>query len=239
MIIIPAYNEEKNIRRVVYDIKKEGIKADILVVNDGSKDGTKDMVEECGAYVLDLPTNLGIGGARQAGLIYALENKYNLCIQMDADGQHPANNIKRLIFGLGDNEIVIGSRFINKQYKGSAMRRLGIIILSWVLKIVTKERITDPTSGLRAFRHSCISFLALYYPTDYPEVEPLIHLHWAGFRIREVPAIMKARQSGKSSITPLYYMVKVILAILINCFRKKPKWPLPEKGTRSREAEYV
>jgi len=116
LVVIPAYNEEKNIARVLDDVKKQDILLDILVVNDGSKDNTVKIAQAHGALVLDLPTNLGIGGARQAGLIFAKENNYNLCVQMDADGQHPASNIRNLIEGINQREIVIGSRFIKNEY---------------------------------------------------------------------------------------------------------------------------
>ncbi len=206
------------------NIKEQGILLDILVVNDGSQDNTAKVARAHGALVLDLPTNLGIGGARQAGLIYAKENNYNLCIQMDADGQHPASNIRNLIKEINQREIVIGSRFIKNEYRGAITRRLGIILLSSFLRFITGKKITDPTSGLRSFCRPGIIFLAKYYPIDYPEVEPLVFLHWAGFKIREIPAIMESRKAGKSSIAPFYYMVKVILSILINIIREKPKW---------------
>lgn len=232
IVVIPAYNEGKNIKEVLDDIKKQGFPLDILVVNDGSRDNTAKVARAHNALVLDLPTNLGIGGARQAGLIYAEENGYNLCIQMDADGQHPASNIRNLIEGINQREIVIGSRFIKNGYRGATTRRLGMILLSGFLRLVTGQKITDPTSGLRAFRRPCIIFLARHYPIDYPEVEPLVFLHWAGFKTREVPAIMKLRRTGKSSITPFYYMVKVVLSILINIVREKPKWSWVQEDRR-------
>ena len=223
LVIIPAYNEAKNIGLVIDEIKRENLSLDILVVNDGSKDGTSDIARKHGAVVADLPTNLGIGGARQTGLLYAMNHEYEICIQMDADGQHSAQNIKYLIESAQKNEVVIGSRFIENKYKGAISRRLGIIFLSFFLKLIIKKKITDPTSGLRAISGKAIPFLAKYYPVDYPEVEPIVFLYWAGFEIKEIPVMMRSRMSGDSSIAPLNYMIKVILAILIDCLREKPK----------------
>lgn len=223
LIVIPAYNEEKNIGLVIDEIRKENIPFDILVINDGSKDNTLLSAQRHGAIVADLPTNLGIGGARQTGLLYAQENGYNLCLQMDADGQHSAKNIKRLIKAGQKNRVVIGSRFIKNRYKGAFSRRIGIILLSFFLRMIIRKKITDPTSGLRAIGGKAISFLAKNYPVDYPEVEPIVFLHWAGIEIKEIPVVMRSRISGNSSIAPLNYMVKVILAILIDCLREKPK----------------
>lgn len=224
LVIIPAFNEEKSIAKVITDIKREGLGLDVLVVNDGSKDRTREEALSSQAEVLDLPINLGIGGARQAGLLYAQKHNYYSCIQMDADGQHLVENLKKMIKLSKKTEVIIGSRFLkNNKYKGALSRRLGIMILSFLLYLIIGKRISDPTSGLRVISGRAISFLAKNYPVDYPEVEPLVFLHWAGFRIREVPAKMRSRIAGKSSIAPLNYMIKVILAILIDCIREKPK----------------
>lgn len=223
LVIIPAYNEEKNIGLVIDEIKGQNLPLDILVVNDGSKDRTGRVAQEHGAAVADLPINLGIGGARQTGLLYAQKNGYDLCLQMDADGQHPASNLKKLIKAAKHQEVIIGSRFIKNEYKGTLSRRWGIILLSFFLRLVTCQKITDPTSGLRAFGGRAISFLAKHYPVDYPEVEPIVFLHWAGIEIKEIPVRMRPRLSGSSSIAPFYYMLKVILAVLIDCLREKPQ----------------
>lgn len=140
LIVIPAYNEEKNIGLVIDEIRKENIPFDILVINDGSKDNTLLSAQRHGAIVADLPTNLGIGGARQTGLLYAQENGYNLCLQMDADGQHSAKNIKRLIKAGQKNRVVIGSRFIKNRYKGAFSRRIGIILLSFFLRMIIRKK---------------------------------------------------------------------------------------------------
>lgn len=223
LVIIPAYNEAKNIGRVIDEIKEQNLPLDILLVNDGSRDETSDIAQKHGAVAADLPTNLGIGGARQTGLLYALNHQYETCIQMDADGQHSAENIKYLIRSAQKHEVVIGSRFIENKYRGAVLRRLGIIFLSFFLKLIIGKKITDPTSGLRAISAKAIPFLAKYYPVDYPEVEPIVFLHWAGFEIKEISVIMRSRMSGDSSIAPFNYMIKVILAILIDCLREKPK----------------
>lgn len=223
LVVIPAYNEGKNIASVVDDIYHQKLALDVLIINDGSQDDTSKKAFQSGALVADLPTNLGIGGARQTGLIYALKNNYDYCLQMDADGQHPAKNIKRLIKAARESDVVIGSRFLKKtKYRGALNRRLGIRLLSFILRLVLGQQITDPTSGLRIFSKPVISFLTKNYPVDYPEVEPFLYLHWAGFKIKEVPAEMEFRKAGKSSIAPVYYMIKVILAIIINLIREKP-----------------
>ncbi|MCC6544971.1 MAG: glycosyltransferase family 2 protein [Nitrospirae bacterium] len=226
LVIIPALNEEKNIAQVVSSINKEVPYADILVVNDGSRDRTGQIAREHGATVIDLPYNLGIGGAMQAGFRFARLYDYDIAIQVDGDGQHPADHIERLVqvIAEGKSDMASGSRFVaNGGYKSTRSRLVGIKYFSLLLSLILRERITDTTSGFRAVNKKVIDLFSRNYPDDYPEVEALVLLHKRGLRVKEIPVEMKERAGGKSSITPfrsMYYMVKVSLAVLIEMIRK-------------------
>ena len=228
LIIIPAFNEEESVGKVVEEVKTYLPEADTLVVNDGSADLTSEKAKARGGMVLDLPFNLGIGGAMQAGYKYAYEKGYDTVIQVDGDGQHDPKEIPKLLQGLQEKrgDIVVGSRFISKSpYKTPIMRRLGGGIFASVISGIIKQRITDPTSGFRAANRRAIRLFAFYYPQDYPEPEVLVLLSKSGLRIVEVPVTMKQRYAGQSSITrikAIYYMVKVLLAIFIDCFKQPP-----------------
>jgi hypothetical protein len=206
------------------------------VVNDGSTDLTSEKAKACGALVLDLPFNLGIGGGMQAGYRYAYKKGYDIAIQVDGDGQHDPKEISKLLQALEGQkgDMVIGSRFVtDSQYKASIMRRLGGVILANMISRVIKQKITDPTSGFRAVNRKAIRLFALYYPQDYPEPEVLVLLSKSGLKIAEVPVEMKKRSSGESSITKIravYYMVKVLLAIFVDCFKKPPLLGKEEEG---------
>ena len=228
LVIVPAYNEEGSVGKVVEEVHTHLSQAEVLVVNDGSTDLTSEKAKACGATVLDLPFNLGIGGAMQAGYQYAYEKGYDIAIQVDGDGQHDPKEIGKLLKALEEKKIdmAIGSRFIGDLgYKASAMRRVGISILSQVLSIIVRQKITDPTSGFRAASRKAIQLFASNYPQDYPEPEVVILLHQCHLKMEEVPVGMSERYSGESSITKIksiYYMVKVLLAIFVDCFKKPP-----------------
>lgn len=228
LIIIPAFNEEESVGKVIEEVRAYFPEADTLVVNDGSTDFTSEKAKARGGMVLDLPFNLGIGGAMQAGYKYAYEKGYDTAIQVDGDGQHDPMEIPKLLQGLQEKrgDMVVGSRFISKsQYKASIMRRLGGGIFSSVISGIIKQHITDPTSGFRAANRKAMRLFAFYYPQDYPEPEVLVLLSKSGLRIAEVPVTMKQRYAGQSSITRIravYYMVKVLLAIFIDCFKQPP-----------------
>ena len=225
-VIIPAYNEEKSIGDVVRGIKRLGEGYIPVVINDNSEDRTTDIALAEGAIVIELPCNLGIGDAVQTGYKFAKENGYDACIQVDGDGQHPTNQIPKLIKSLfeDDYDIVIGSRFVmDSDYEISFMRLVGIKILSFFLKILTGLDIKDTTSGFRAINRRALEFFASEYPQDYPEPESLVFAHKKGFKIKEIPTRMSNRMYGKSSITPIlstYYMIKVMLAMFIDLFKK-------------------
>lgn len=226
LVIIPALNEEGSVGKVVKEVKEHLPQVDILVVNDGSSDLTSKKAKEAGAVVLDLPFNLGIGGAMQAGYKYAFEKGYEIAIQVDGDGQHDPKEIPKLLQALEEKEVdmVIGSRFIgDSEFKSSMMRRVGISIFSRVISLIVGQKITDPTSGFRAVNRKAIQLFAFDYPQDYPEPEVLVLLHQCGLKVAEVPIGMSKRYTGESSITKLrsiYYMVKVLLAIFVDCFKK-------------------
>jgi glycosyltransferase involved in cell wall biosynthesis len=199
----------------------------VVVINDGSNDDTAPLARAAGAVVLDMPYNVGIGAAVQTGFIYAAQHNYDVAVQTDGDGQHPAQEIPRLVEALATNQadVVIGSRFMDPDrpgYQQTTARRVGGQILAQILSMTTGQRITDPTSGFRASNRRALTLCAQLYPHDYPEPEAIIILHRAGLRLCEIPVRMVPRETGVSSITFLrggYYMTKVILAILINLLR--------------------
>lgn len=224
LIVIPAYNEEGNILSVLDDLKEKFPQADTLVVNDCSQDRTLQILRENDADYLDLPVNLGIGGAVQAGYLYAKENGYDVAIQFDGDGQHRADCLSGLVAPLLEDkaDMVIGSRFLpesdSEGFQSSAVRRFGIRRLSFLIRLVTGKRIYDVTSGFRAVNRKLIEFYAENYAQDFPEPEAIVMALNNGFRVAEVPARMNERVAGKSSIHSLlsvYYMIKVSLAILV------------------------
>jgi glycosyltransferase involved in cell wall biosynthesis len=226
LVIIPAYNEEKSVGKVIEGIRTHLPQADILIVNDGSKDRTSEKARSYEATVLDLPFNLGIGGAMQAGYKYACEKSYDIAIQVDADGQHDPREIPKLLRALTEEKVdmVIGSRFIgDSEFKSSLMRRIGISFFSGVISAIAGQKITDPTSGFRAASRKAIRLFASNYPQDYPEPEAVVLLHQCRLKMGEIPVGMSKRYSGESSITKIrsvYYMVKVLLAIFVDCFKK-------------------
>lgn len=221
LLIIPAYNEEDNIERVVETLINEFPQYDYVVVNDGSTDRTGGLCIERGYRVLNLPINLGIGGAVQTGYRYALQKGYEYAVQLDGDGQHDAAYIDALIKPLmeGSADVVVGSRFLEKEgFQSSRSRRIGINILSRLIWICTGKHILDVTSGFRAVNQRFIAIYAEDYPSDYPEPEAIITAVMHKGRVAEVPVVMKEREGGISSINfrkSIYYMIKVTLAILI------------------------
>ncbi len=199
---------------------------DIVVINDGSSDRTSQTARETGlAFVVDLPVNVGIGGAVQTGYLFAYRNGYDIATQIDADGQHDPADLEKVVRTVaeGQADCCVGSRFVEKtEYRSSLSRRTGIRYFSWMIKWTVGKRITDPTSGFRAVNKPVIAVFAGYYPDDYPEVEAVVLLERMGFRVKETSVQMHNRAAGRSSITPLksfYYMLKVSLAVLITRIR--------------------
>jgi glycosyltransferase involved in cell wall biosynthesis len=229
LVIIPALNEEASIAHVIGLIHQHAPWADIAVINDGSVDRTAAIAQEQGAIVLSEPYNVGIGAAVQTGFIYAARYGYEVTVQNDGDGQHDPREIPRLVSDLIDSksDLVVGSRYIeDRGYITPKSRRTGIIILAKVISFVTRQKITDPTSGFRASSRRTILLCARLYPHDYPEPEAIVMLHRAGLKLREIPVTMNPRYGGTSSITPIksgLYMIKVLLAIMIDVMRGAPK----------------
>lgn len=227
LLIIPAYNEEKNILNTYESITKYNAKFhskyDVLVINDGSRDNTEKILTDNKIPHIRLIQNLGIGGAVQTGYIYALRNGYDVAVQFDGDGQHDVNYVKTIVDPIlnGKADMVIGSRFINKDmdnFKSSQVRRLGIRLLSRVIAFKTKKKIYDTTSGFRAVNRDIMEFFAQHYPTEYPEPISTMEVLSRHMTVLELPVKMKAREHGKSSITlvkSIYYMINVIFSILI------------------------
>ena len=213
LVIIPAYNEEKSILTTVQTLRNIHPEVDAIVVNDASKDKTKKILSENHIHYIDLPVNLGIGGGVQTGYMYAYRNGYDVAIQMDGDGQHPASELDKIIAPIKDGraDIVVGSRFVNKEgFQSSAIRRFGIKFLSSLIYLCTGKHILDVTSGYRAVNRKYIKIFSEEYAQDYPEPEALVTAAKKGAEIVEVPVMMKVRQGGirsLSQIKSIYYMV--------------------------------
>jgi len=221
LVVIPAYNEEESIVEVVRNLNTVQPEVDYVIINDCSTDNTVKICKENGFNYIDLPVNLGIGGGVQAGYRYAVENGYDITIQMDGDGQHDPISINELVKPIieKDVDLVIGSRFItNDGFQSSVMRRVGINFLKWLINICCDVKINDTTSGFRAASKKLTQHFSTEYAQDYPEPEAIIAAVLNGYRVCEVPVIMHERQGGESSIKAfktIYYMAKVSLAILI------------------------
>jgi len=226
--IVPALNEEGSIARVIEEIRAYDPELRIVVVDDGSTDRTAEAARAADAMVLRLPFNLGIGGAVQTGLRYAHENGFEFAVRVDGDGQHDAAQLATVIEPVlrDEADIAVGSRYLGlggEGYRATASRRLGIRILASTVSLLTRQRITDPTSGFQALNRKAIALFAADYPHDYPEVEGLVLLVRHRLRLREVPIEMRPRATGRSSIRTLssaYYMVKVLLALFVGSFRR-------------------
>jgi len=234
LVLIPAFNEEKRISTVIQGVKKSFPQADVLVVDDGSSDETRGRAIEAGAKVISHPFNLGYGIALQTGYIYALQEGYETLIQMDGDGQHDPFSIAELLGGIqsGEADIVIGSRFLRTRhftpefggYPTPFARKLGMRLFSMITSAITRQKITDSTSGYQAMNRRVLEWVSSdKFPWDYPDADVIIMLHRAGFRIMEVPVRMvpsETKKSMHSGWKPLYYVFKMFLSILVALMRK-------------------
>ena len=229
IVIIPAYNEISNIRTTVQDILDHAPGFDYVIINDCSQDGTMRFCTEQGMNIINLPVNLGIGGAVQTGYLYAWRNGYDVAVQFDGDGQHDASYLGEMADFLREQQadMVIGSRYIKKEgFQSSGIRQFGIRYFSALIKLLTGKRVTDPTSGMRMVNRDVMKIYSEDYPVDYPEPESVVMILRMGKKVSEIPVIMRERQGGVSSISPrkaVYYMIKVTLAILMECLRKRRK----------------
>ncbi len=222
LVIIPCYNEEDSILSFINTLKKTANDVDYLIVNDSSTDSTLTILEKENLNFINNPINLGIGGGVQAGYLYAKENGYDIAVQMDGDGQHPAEFLNTVTQPIKDGicNMSIGSRFIKKEgFQTSFLRRLGINIISTLIFILTGKKVLDVTSGFRACDRKLIEFFANNYADDYPEPEAIMECLMNNFSIKEVAVEMEERHGGVSSIRSFksaYYMIKVCLSLIIH-----------------------
>jgi glycosyltransferase involved in cell wall biosynthesis len=240
LAIVPAYNEAEAIATTVAAIRRWAPDFDVVVVDDGSTDATSKRASQAGATVLQMPFNLGIGGAMQSGYIYALEHDYDVAVQVDGDGQHDPRHIHDLLDHLHSDpglNMVTGSRFLDPGgdgHRSSVARRIGIRFFSKVVSLITGRRVTDPTSGFRMTNRRGIELFARDYPHDYPEVEAILLMHAHRLRSCEIPVLMRPRLTGESAISStqsVYYMVKVLLAVFVGLFRAQPNAAEPEDAS--------
>ncbi len=229
LVIIPAFNEAGRLGAVIEGVKTHLPQADILVVNDGSNDRTSEVGSRAGARVINLPFNLGVGAALQTGYKFAVSHGYKYIIQLDGDGQHDPVFLPSFLKAIqtSGNDLVIGSRFLaGGRYEGSFIRLAGIRFFGRLASILTKQRLTDPTSGYRAIGRPVLEFCVQdFYSFDYPDADFLLVLHRAGFRIQEIPVKMNPRTGGQSQhrgLGPFRYIFKTMLSILVNLLREKP-----------------
>lgn len=233
LLIIPAYNEEAAIQSTVGEIEafrvNQKYQLDYVVINDGSRDNTQQVLDDNNLNHVQLILNLGIGGAVQTGYKYALEHDYDIAVQFDGDGQHDVNSLNNILKPLMNDsaDLVIGSRFVEdsqSEFQTSTMRRFGVKIISFFIKLVTGMKVYDTTSGYRGANRKVIAFFAERYPVKYPEPESIVHLLKKRFRVSETGVNMFERQTGASSITPIKsvrYMTEVCLSIIIASLMKE------------------
>lgn len=225
LIIIPAFNEEASIGPLLREVRAATPHLPVVVICDGSTDRTAEIARSEGATVLDLPCNLGVGGAVQAGFQHALARGYRLCVRIDGDGQHPPSEIPKLIAAVRASEadLMIGSRFSTQGlHTSSLFRYLGIKMLAVFLSLICRRRVSDPTSGFWAVKRPLLHYFAREYPVDYPEPEALALLRRQGYSFDEVSVTFRPRTAGRSSIHgwgTIYYAVKVGLALLVDRVR--------------------
>lgn len=229
LIVIPAFNEAKNIGVVLDEIAEELPEIQVLVINDGSSDATAKIAREHGAKVISLPYNSGYGVALQTGFLYSVQNKYSVVVQMDGDRQHDSISIKNLLQEIQKEnvDVVIGSRFLGGcNYKATFARQIGIFIFGKIASLLIGQKVTDPTSGFQAIKGDAIKFMASdFYPPDYPDADFIILLHRFGYNIREIPVSMRANRDNKSmhrGHKTIYYVFKMFLSILVTLLREKP-----------------
>jgi len=226
LVIIPCLNEEKNLPPVIRRVKKALRGAKILVVDDGSTDKTALVAQKSGAWVVSHPFNLGYGAALQTGYRWALANNFPFVCQMDGDGQHYPEFLPLLLKEVSQKhcDLALGSRFLGKYpYKIQFLRQVGIKIFSAIIFLLTRQKISDPTSGFQAMNKKVVRFYTSeIYPTDYPDADILIMAYKKGFKIKEIPVKMHPSDQSKlhSGLKPIYYAFKMFLSILMTILRK-------------------
>ena len=238
LVIMPAHNEADSLPLAVQDIRAHAPEADIVVVDDGSTDATVQVAASLGVICLRLACNLGVGGAVQTGYLYAARNGYDLAIQFDADAQHRANQIAALIAPIqaGQADLVVGSRVLQGvRFRFHVSRFVGSRLLAWVLSRILRQKVTDPTSGFRAASARAIRFFAQHYPQSYlaDTVEALVWVSRQNMTIAEVPTRMRQRKAGASATTSfkgILHVLRILLAVLVDCLEPPHSEPQPTSG---------
>ncbi|MFI5370936.1 MAG: glycosyltransferase family 2 protein [Candidatus Eisenbacteria bacterium] len=226
LVIIPAHDEEESLPRTLAEVRATAPDVDVVVVDDGSRDGTFDAARASGVPVLRHAVNLGVGGALQTGFRYAVERGYAIGVQLDADGQHDPAYLEALLAPVraGRCDVSIGSRWVERTgYRSPLSRRLGMMLFSGVVQLALGRRISDTTSGFRAYGRAVMEVCQHDFPKDFPDAPLLIALHRRGFRLEEVPVEMRDREAGRSFYTlgkKLYYPYKNLVASLMALLRK-------------------
>jgi glycosyltransferase involved in cell wall biosynthesis len=232
LVFIPAWNEETSVAEVIADVRKFLSGADVLVVNDGSTDATAERAREAGALVASLPFNQGLGAALQTGYLYALRGGYDACAHLDADGQHPAEEVARLLAEVTADhaDLVIGSRYhagavsASGDYRPTFSRRIGTSVFRFFLTLATRQRFTDTTSGMRAANRRVMALFSRHYSPDFAEIESLQLAVRQGLRVEELPVRMLERTGGTSFLTPLrsaFFIFKGLVVLLVGQFRPR------------------
>jgi glycosyltransferase involved in cell wall biosynthesis len=248
LVFIPAWNEEAAVANVIAGVREHVPGADVLVVDDGSTDATATRAREAGAIVASLPFNQGLGAALQTGYLYALREGYDFCAHLDADGQHPATEVARLLEEVvADNaDLVIGSRYreggdpvaggaANEDYKPTVSRRIGTSVFRFFLTLATRQRFTDTTSGMRAANRRVMALFSENYSPDFAEIESLQLAVRQGLRVKEVPVRMLERVGGSSFLTPLrsaFFIFKGLIVLVVGQFRPKAREQRDSLGPR-------
>ncbi|HVC06980.1 MAG TPA: glycosyltransferase family 2 protein [Solirubrobacterales bacterium] len=243
LVFIPAWNEEASIAGVIGDVRRALPQAEVLVIDDGSADATAARAREAGALVASLPFNQGLGAALQTGYLYAMREGHDFCAHLDADGQHPADEVARLLEEVFADraDLVIGSRYFaggegqgegapgSDEYKPTISRRIGTSVFRFFLTLATRQRFTDTTSGMRAANRRVMALFSEHYSPDFAEIESLQLAVRQGLRVEEVPVRMLQRADGSSFLTPLrsaFFIFKGMIVLLVGQFRPRP----PESG---------
>ena len=240
LVIIPAFNEEAAVDKAVASVRAALPGTPVMVVDDGSRDGTVNVARAAGAEVLELPHHLGLGGAVQAGYRFGFEHGFKRVVRVDADGQHIAAEIPTLLDRMTteDYDVVTGSRFLESNgYKTQFMRRFGSRIFSLILRPILGQRISDPTSGFIAVNHRALAVFAKTFPLEYPEIEALVVLKRKALRFCEVPVRMQPRIAGRSTITrwkAVYYMVRVLLGVFVNVIKYERRFHVGSRDQSGR-----